>query len=187
MSFFKSSLFGLVLGHATLLAGMVIMPFDGDVYVTPLGGCAWGWSDFGVGTSESNFVPYITGLPYFATPNSEVFVGSYTQGTTVPFAIKTILFFFSGFAFATGNDAASVVAFTDTDNSLGLGGSIAEQTGPSTWLLHLDDAWSMNVDDDDNDILMQVRLAPIPEPSSMELLLLGGLALAGISWRHRGA
>lgn len=40
-----------------------------------------------------------------------------------------------------------------------MGGCIIEQTGPLTWLLHLDDAFSS--DDDDNDVFIQIRLEPV--------------------------
>ena len=55
----------------------------------------------------------------------------------------------------------SRVAFQDRDNSLGRNGSVIEKTGMSTWLLHLDDAGSAGIDDDDNDVLIKIRLDPI--------------------------
>jgi hypothetical protein len=49
----------------------------------------------------------------------------------------------------------------DLDDSLGWGGSVVQQTSPTTWTLHLDDALSYLVDDNDSDVLIQVRLAPV--------------------------
>jgi hypothetical protein len=40
-----------------------------------------------------------------------------------------------------------------------MGGKIIQQTSQTTWLMHLDDAASYRIDDDDNDILIQLRLA----------------------------
>jgi uncharacterized protein (TIGR03437 family) len=64
----------------------------------------------------------------------------------------------SAYAFSNGSDSASQVVFRDTNNSLGMGGSIIEQTSANTWLLHLDDARSSQFDDDDNDVLIALRL-----------------------------
>src|SRR5262249_46124743 len=70
---------------------------------------------------------------------------------------------FGGVYWAFSVDAvtdASRYAFMDLDNSLGFGGSIIEQTGPATWLLHMEDAASFLYDDDDDDVLVQLRLEP---------------------------
>jgi len=60
----------------------------------------------------------------------------------------------------TGSTRAPVVAFSDVDNSLGMGGKILQKISPTIWLLHLDDAMSYLVDDDENDVLMQIRIVP---------------------------
>lgn len=53
---------------------------------------------------------------------------------------------------------ADLATFRDTDLSLGRGGSIIEKRGPDDWILHLDDPVSFQIDDDDNDIVVRVRI-----------------------------
>jgi hypothetical protein len=107
-----------------------------------------------------------------------VLVGLFNTGTTIHFGEFTTFAGQSGYALSNGTDQASIVAFSDVDDSLGMGGSIIQRTGPDTWLLHLDDALSYLVDDDDNDVLMQVRVAPVPEPAPCLLFIAGCLAVA---------
>jgi hypothetical protein len=155
-----------------------VMPFTGDLYLQQMGGEASGVTMFGLGTSPSNFVPYYSGLPNNPSPIGEVLVGLFSLGTTVHFGEFTEFVGQSGYAFSNGTDQASIVAFSDVDNSLGMGGSIIQRTGPNTLLLHLDDALSYLYDDDDNDVLMQVRVASVREPATCVLFVAGCLALA---------
>lgn len=141
-------------------SGVFTMPYDGTLYLLQEGGSAGASTEFGLGTSPTNFVRYYSGLPTNPTPVGEVMIGSFTAGTVINFAMFTQFGSQSGWAFSTGTDRASIVAFTDTDDSLGMGGSITQQTSSTTWLLHLDDALSYLYDDDDNDVLMQIRVAP---------------------------
>jgi hypothetical protein len=152
-----------------------VMPFTGDLYLQQMGGSAGGVTTFGLGTSPSNFVPYYTGLPNNPSPTGEVFVGLFNGGTTIHFGEFTTFAGQSGYAFSNDTDQASIIAFSDVDNSLGMGGSIIQRTGPNTWLLHLDDALSYLYDDDDNDVLMQVRV--IPEPATWALFIASCVAL----------
>lgn len=71
---------------------------------------------------------------------------------------------------------ADLEVFRDRDNSLGLGGSIVETVGLDHWVLHLDDAAS--VDDDDNEMIIDVRVRPVPEPATLTLLVAGAAAAA---------
>ena len=155
-----------------------VMPFTGDLYLQQMGGEAGGVTMFGLGTSPANFVPYYSGLPNDPSPTGELFVGLFNAGTTIHFGEFTTYAGQSGYAFSNGTDPASIVAFTDVDDSLGMGGSIIQRTGPDTWLLHLDDALSYLYDDDDNDVLMQVRVAPAPEPAAWALFIAGCSLLA---------
>ena len=137
-----------------------VMPFSGNLYFKQMGGEAGATTTFGTGTSRGNFVPYYHDLPNSPNPTGEVLVGFFPAGTTIHLGMFTQLGDESGWAFSDADDRASIVAFTDVDNSLGMGGSIIQQTGADTWLLHLDDALSYLYDDDDNDVLMQLRVAP---------------------------
>ena len=137
-----------------------VMPFSGDVYLQQMGGSAGATTTFGLGTSPSNFVPYYTGLPNDPSPTGGVYIGYYTEGTTLNFGMYTTFGQQEGWAFSVRNDVPSVVSFSDPDNNLGMNGSIIQQLSPYTWLLHLDDALSYLYDDDDNDVLMLIKIVP---------------------------
>ena len=137
-----------------------VMPYNGTLYLQQKGGSAGASTEFGIGTSPTNFVKYYSGLPNNPSPAGEVLVGSFTKGTLINFGMFTQFGSQSGWAFTTGSTRASVVAFSDVDNSLGMGGKITQKTSSTTWLLHLDDALSYLYDDDDNDVLMQIRIVP---------------------------
>ena len=170
--------FSLLTSIGTANGEEFVMPVTGDLFLQQMGGEAGGITSFGLGTSPTDFIPFYTGLPNNPNPIGEVLVGMFNSGTTIHFGEFTVFGNMSGFAFSNATDQASVVAFTDVDNSLGMGGSIIQRTGPLTWLLHLDDAESFRVDDDDNDVLMQVRVAPVPELTTLLSLLSGILVLA---------
>ena len=154
-----------------------VMPIDGNLFLQQMGGEAGGVTSFGLGTSPSNFDVLYTGLPNNPSPVGEVLAGFFTAGTTIHFGEFTTFAGLEGYAFSNGTDQASVVAFSDIDDSLGMGGSIIQQTGQDTWLLHLDDAVSYLFDDDDNDVLMQLRVAPVPETGAAPLLAAGVLVI----------
>ncbi len=146
--------------HAPPLASFFSVPYDAIFYVAPMGGGAGATSDFGVGTSQADAVPLLHGLPNYPNPSGEVQVGPVARGGALNFYLRSE---FGGVYWAFSVDTisdASRYAFMDLDNSLGLGGSIIEQTGPTTWLLHMDDAASFYYDDDDDDVLVQLRLEP---------------------------
>ncbi len=71
--------------------------------------------------------------------------------------------------------ASDLSVFTDTNNSLGFGGSIIESVDQYTWILHMDDAASFMVDDDDNE--MVIKMSIVPEPITLSFLGLGALCL----------
>lgn len=160
------------------------VPYDGMLYFTPLGGEAGATTEFGFGTSQENTVPVFTGLPANPDPSGEVGFGFYAAGTPLDFYEKTVWNGTIYWAFSVDTTSqASRVAFMDLDNSLGLGGSIVQQTSPDTWTLHLDDAASYLIDDDDDDVLIQITLVPVPEPSSATLLVGGSLLLLAAARR----
>jgi len=177
-SLLSAVILSLTIAIATANGDEFVMPITGDLFLQQMGGEAGGVTSFGLGTSPSNFIPFYTGLPNNPNPTGEVVVGIFNSGTTIHFGEFTVFGSLSGFAFSNGADQASIVAFTDVDNSLGMGGSIIQRTGPQTWLLHLDDAVSYLFDDDDNDVLMQLRVAPVPEPRTLLSFLSGIFVLA---------
>jgi len=165
-----------------------VMPSSGYLSIQFIGGEAGGVTTFGLGTSPSSFIALLTGLPNNPSILSAVNAGFFSAGTIVHMGMFTT-FGDSGWAFSSGTDQAAITAFSDIDNSLGLGGSIIQQTGPKTWVLHLDDALSYKYDDDDNDVLIRLRitskpLSTVPEPASV-LLLLSGSALVALKARRR--
>lgn len=154
--------------NGSVIPPVFTMPYNGTLYLLQEGGSASATTEFGLGTSTTNFVPYYTGLPNNPNPVGEVTVGYFAAATVINFGMFTQFASQSGWAFSTGTDEASIVAFTDTDDSLGMGGSITQQTSSTTWRLHLDDALSYLYDDDDNDVNMQIRVAPSSPQSTQK-------------------
>jgi Ricin-type beta-trefoil lectin domain len=137
-----------------------VAPVTGTLYLKCVGGSAGALSQFGLGTSPSTFVSYLSALPQ-ACPTTEVAAGRVTAGQAVPFGIQTWWTGQSFWAFSTGSDPGSMVSFTDMDNSLGWGGSIIQMMGTNTWVLHLNDAAHYTLSSGEaNNILVQIRLQP---------------------------
>jgi hypothetical protein len=104
-------------------------------------------------------------LPAAPEPNNEVKVGFVAAGSQLYFYEKTE---WNGIRWAFSHDTNSKesrVAFRDLENRRGQDGSIVEKTGTSTWVLHLDDAGSADVDDNNEDVLIEIRLVPASPPS----------------------
>jgi hypothetical protein len=172
-------------------APFFVVPYDATLYLQELGGSAGATTEFGIGSSIQNHTPYLTGLPNNPQPTTEVKVGFFAAGTSVDFYQMTS---FGGTFWAFSNlystDVGSFIAFWDPDHDFSPTGNVVVQTSPTTWVLHLDDAASFNFDDDDNDVLVQVRLAPtappfVPEPSTLSLLGVGAAGLTCYAWRRR--
>ena len=142
-----------------------VAPISGTLYIQCVGGSAGATSQFGTGTTIANFVPYLSSLPG-SCPSAEVAVGAVAAGQTVTFGIHTLWLGKDYWAFSNGTDPASIVSFTDTNNSLGMGGKVIQQTGPSTWVMHLNDAAHYTVSSNEaNNILIQLRLSSsVPPP-----------------------
>ena len=133
-----------------------VIPYDAKMYVEALGGSAGGDTEFGLGQSIADHRAIFTGLPNHPSSSREVQVGHVSGGSRLHIYLKTG----NDWAFsAPGLNRAAVESFWDRDNSLGMSSSIVEKTGPHTWVLHLDDVGSG--DDDDNDVLIQIRLEPV--------------------------
>jgi hypothetical protein len=167
-------------------ASFFTVPYDATLYLAPLGGDAGATTEFGLGTSQQNAVPIFAGLPNNPQPAGQVQIGFVSAGTDLNFYEKTD-FGSTEWAFSIDTvTVASRVAFLDLNNTLGLGGSIVEPTGPTTWLLHLDDAVSYLFDDDNNDLYVQIRLVPVPEGASCALVAGGLIALTAFRQRRIG-
>jgi hypothetical protein len=164
-------------------AAFFTVPADGLVFLRPVGGDAGAVTEFGLLTPTGTQLPLFRGLPATPMPAGEVSLGFFAAGTGLDF-YQTTTFGGTSTAFSTGTDLASLRAFTDTDNSLGMGGSVITPTGPNTWLFRLDNARSFLFDDDDNDVLIELRLqaqgppAAVPEPAGLLLFGAGALGLA---------
>ncbi len=150
--------------HAT--AESFAVKHDAILFMKPMGGGAGAVTEFGIGTAPDKTLPVFKGLPFSPDPSDEVLVGFVRAGTVLHFYQKTEWNGATHWAFSNGNDEASLIAFRDFDNSLGFNGSVIEKTGKNTWLLHLDDAASLGYDDDDDDVLIQIRLVRIPRDSN---------------------
>jgi hypothetical protein len=135
------------------------MPIAGTLYVqaiTAKTGTSW---KFGIGTTEVNCKIALSSLPDTTAPSGEVVLGKYAAGDVVRFCLWSEYDSRKEWAFSDlGNDPASVVAFWDTGNTLHQGGKIITQSGPNTWILHLDNAVSYLYDDSNDDIVLQLSV-----------------------------
>ncbi|NLD91557.1 MAG: PEP-CTERM sorting domain-containing protein [Fibrobacter sp.] len=164
-------------------AAYITIPYDANVYISFLSGEAASNTEFGIGTSNVNRTPLFINLPNNSAPKAEVFAGSFSKGSVLDFYLMTS-WGSTYWAFSDYTDQASNIAFLDVNNSLNLGGSTIQRISETLWQFHLDDAASYNVDDDDdNDIVLQMRLAAVssnppvsenvPEPSTLILMASG--------------
>ena len=156
--------------------GVFVAPYAGTLYLTCIGGNAGTTSQFGLGSSPSSFVPYVSQAPQ-SCPTSEVSAGNVIAGEVVPFGIETPWAGQTYWAFSTSTDQGSVVAFTDMTNTLGLGWNIIQPTGSSTWVLHLNDAAHYTLSNAEaNNILIQLRLQPSTTLQSPTITGIGNAA-----------
>lgn len=133
-----------------------VIPYNAELYLAPARGLRGDSTEFGVVDPQGNPLPIFTGMPGHPNPAGEVDIGPVVKGSKLRIYLKKNgTWVFSDAA----SSRPSKESFWDRDNSLGGNGSVIEQTGGATWLLHLDDVDS--TDDDDADIYIQVRLGPI--------------------------
>jgi hypothetical protein len=155
-----------------------ILPYDANVTLTPSGGTASAVSDFGLGTSQANATVLFSNLPNHSTV-AGANIGFYPAGSSLDVYEKTLWGGTTYWAFSSDTvTSASRTAFMDLDNSLGFGGSVYEKISNTQYMMHLDDAASYTVDDNDHDVLMAITLTPVPEPGSLLALAAGAGLLA---------
>jgi hypothetical protein len=136
-----------------------VVPYDATWYITPVGGDATSVTELGVGSSPRDHRRIFRGLPSKPVPSDEVEVGFVAAGSRLRLYLKTG----EHWAFSESSIGREAeVVFRDRDDSLGGRGSIVERTGPTTWVLHLDEVDSG--DDDDDDLLIGIRLEPVNGP-----------------------
>lgn len=139
--------------------GAIFAPFDCVVFIEPVGGRAGASSEVGLGTSPEDFRAFIRELPRKAQP-SPVRLGTFKKDEAVPLAISSE---WGGthFAFSGSRDETSLCAFTDTDGSLKQKGLQVIEAKGDRFLMRLDDAASIKVDDNDEDILIEIWFEPL--------------------------
>jgi hypothetical protein len=125
------------------------------MYLWSVGGNGGGNTEFGLVSSMGELQPVFVGLPAQPRPSGEVEIGHVAKGSRLRIYLKT---WGKSVSSDFGRSTEADQIFWDGDNSLGRNGSIVERTGPTTWVLHLDDLCSG--DDDDDDFLIQIRLEP---------------------------
>lgn len=138
--------------------------------------------EFGLGSPTLSTPPALRNTVFVITLNGSV-------SNVAPSTIRNMGFFSAGSALDFYNISdfggtqlalssaldgsptpSDLVVFRDLDNSLGFGGSIVEVLGPNDWILHMDDAASYAFDDDDNEMVIRVRVVSVPEPSTLALI-----------------
>jgi hypothetical protein len=135
-----------------------VAPASGTLYIKCVGGTAGAVSQFGTGSTISDFVPLLSSLPQ-ACPTTEIAFGHVATGQKVPFGVHTVWQETDYWAFSSRSDQPSIVTFSDVYNNLGMGGKVIQQTGVNTWTMHLSDAAHYTVAlDMANNILIQIRL-----------------------------
>jgi Tfp pilus assembly protein PilF len=144
------------------------VPYDAVLFVTAAGGQAGAVSEFGLGTSEAHHTALLKGLPSQPEPDRTANAGFVAKGTELHFYVKTEWGGKDHRAFSDDRESEpGRYAFGDPDDSLGMNGSILEKTGPKTWLLHMDDEASYTLrSDNDEDILVEIRLEPAARPGA---------------------
>ena len=173
-------------------AGIVTTTIDGNLIFEALEGHgATSNQEFGLGTPSTDSLPQQRMIIFIihlvneeissVTPARIVNLGFFPAGSALDF------YNFSDFggphwAFSShlklNPSQSDLEVFTDRDNSLGMNGSVVERIGVDHWILHLDDAAS--VDDDDNEMIIRVQVQSVPEPFTVVLVLAGAGCLVAM-------
>lgn len=154
----------LVCGQAN--ASLITTSASGDLKFEYLGGEAGpSLQEFGIGTPAPDSLPIdrnsVWVIDYYHSPVPLPIAnkGYFLQGSQFDFYnlsnYNGNLFAFSS-RLSNSPTQADLATFTDSDNSLRLGGGVVENIGDNAWILHLDDAWSYMYDDDDNEMIIKV-------------------------------
>jgi hypothetical protein len=193
----------VLLRISTATAGLITTSIDGDLIFELLSAeGANSMQEFGIGTPSTSSTRAERDAIFVAAldqavpngfssvlPSNPVNIGFFPAGSSLDF-YEVSDFGGTFFAFSSHMGAAVTpsdrVVFTDSDNSLGFGSSVVQILGSDHWLLHLDDAASFTFDDDDDELLVRVRvepraapITPIAEPPLASILLASMLFL----WR----
>jgi hypothetical protein len=180
----------LTIPNESLAGSLLTTTTDGHLVFEAIEGHgATSTQEFGLGTPAMDSTPserqriftihLVNEQIESVTPTPIVDMGFFPAGTALDFYNLSD---FNGVHWAfsehlgSNPSAPDLEVFADRDNSLGFGQSVVEILGVDEWILHLDDAAS--VDDDDNEMVIRVRVERVPEPSVLLLVVLAGPGLS---------
>src|ERR1700729_2409233 len=101
-----------------------VVPSSGQIYleaITAKTGAEW---KFGIGTTPENCKVYLSSLPDTSYPRGESPTEPLNAGETVRFCMWSKFGTRTAWAFSDGSDQASLVAFGDAKNALGMGANV---------------------------------------------------------------
>lgn len=143
--------------------GGLIVPFDCVVYVSADGGWAGASSELGVGLSPKTFRPVLKNLPerVAGKEREESKLGTFSKGSSIPLALRTVWRNKIHYAFVGSQDLASRTAFFDVDKVGILPRRLLKMVGKNIYQLRLDDAASYLIDDNEGDMVIRIRIEPM--------------------------
>src|SRR5438874_2445246 len=95
------------------------IPQSGTIFLRFFSGVAGATTEFGIGTSQQNATPYLTGLPGNPSTKSEVPAGDFSAGSSINFYLKSSFGGNTDWAFSNlyAGDPGSFVTFWDPTHS----------------------------------------------------------------------